>query len=213
MADKRIEAKTKQEAWDIVNRIFPTDYEQDEASSQRAGYPVYRSTADGRYYDYICDLNDRLEINLADGNRAINVWIVPEPDQEETDGASAESRRNVVKRLQKLTAWFAEEMLNEEEKGRKNREEFEKAKAENPDRVVMMVDCSENNVRCMKDCMTASIKATKYIRSKKNDVQEWQIAGINAMFDQVNKENIVPYDLPYAILGTLLILDQPEKEQ
>ena len=30
------------------------------------------------YYNYICDLNDRLEINLKDGNKTINVWIVPE---------------------------------------------------------------------------------------------------------------------------------------
>ena len=34
------------------------------------------------------------------------------------------------------------------------------------------------------------------------------MAGINAMFDQVNKEGIVPFDLPYAIEGILLILDQ-----
>ena len=40
-------------AWNKVNEIFPTDYERDDASSERAGYPVYRSTADGHWYDYI----------------------------------------------------------------------------------------------------------------------------------------------------------------
>ncbi len=54
---------SKQEAWNKVNEIFPTDYEQDMGSSDRAGYPVYRSTAEGHYYDYICDLGSRLEVN------------------------------------------------------------------------------------------------------------------------------------------------------
>ena len=30
---------SKQEAWNKVNEIFPTDYEQDMGSSDRAGYP------------------------------------------------------------------------------------------------------------------------------------------------------------------------------
>lgn len=70
-----IKVSSYEEAWGVVDSIFPTDYEKDEQSSERAGYPIYRSTADGRYYDYICDLNDRLEINLHDGNRSVNVWI------------------------------------------------------------------------------------------------------------------------------------------
>lgn len=61
-------------AWQAVNEIFPTDYIKDENSSARAGYPVYRSTADGHYYDYICDLGNRLEVNLSDG-RTINICI------------------------------------------------------------------------------------------------------------------------------------------
>ena len=45
-----------------------------------------------------------------------------------------------------------------------------------------------------------------------NDVEEWQIAGINAMFDQCNEERIIPYDLPTAIKGLLCmhILCKPE---
>lgn len=33
--------------------------------------------------------------------------------------------------------------------------------------------------------------------------EKWQLAGINAMFDQCNKENMVPYDIPTAIKGLL----------
>lgn len=71
----------------------------------------------------------------------------------------------------------------------------------------MMVDCSENNVRCMKNCLKSCQRVHKYIQKNPEEIEEWQIAGINAMFDQANKEGIVPYDLPYAIEGILLILD------
>lgn len=56
--------KTTAEAWEAANKMFPTDYQKDEESSQRAGYPIYRSTAADHYSFYICDLNDRLEVNM-----------------------------------------------------------------------------------------------------------------------------------------------------
>lgn len=77
-----MKAKNIQEAWNIANEIFPTDYQKDEEGSLRAGYPMYRSTSEDRHYDYICDLNDRLELNLADGNRTINIWIEKDSEQE-----------------------------------------------------------------------------------------------------------------------------------
>lgn len=196
------------EAWEIVNGIFPTDYEKDESSSKNAGYPVYRSTADGHYYDYICDLNDRLEVNLKDGNRTVNIWIEAEQEPvREGKADSTEERCQVIRRIRRLTAWFAEEMIDQEEKGRKAKEEFEKACAEEPGKQMIMVDCSTGNAKCMKDCMKACIKADKYIRNKENEVDDWQLAGINAMFDKVNESKTIPFDLPYAINGILLILE------
>lgn len=76
---KRFEANSRQEAWDIVNAIFPADYEEDTDSKDRAGYPIYRSNVE--YYDYICDLGDRLEINLKNGNKTINVWIIKKAEE------------------------------------------------------------------------------------------------------------------------------------
>ena len=70
----RIEVNSQKEAWAIIDSIFPTDYMKDEECSVRAGYPIYRSTAEGHYYDYICDLNDRYEINLSNG-KTVNVWF------------------------------------------------------------------------------------------------------------------------------------------
>ena len=62
------------EAWQKANEIFPTDYEYDNGSRERTGYEIYRSTVTEHNYDYICDLGDRLEINLSNGD-TVNIWI------------------------------------------------------------------------------------------------------------------------------------------
>ena len=86
----------KQEAWNKVNEIFPTDYIKDEHSSIRAGYPVYRSTAEGHHCDYICDLGDRLEVNLDSSHlETVNIWI-EHPTQEPTQELS-EERKELAK--------------------------------------------------------------------------------------------------------------------
>lgn len=36
-----MKATTIQEAWNLANKMFPTDYQKDEESSKRAGYPIY----------------------------------------------------------------------------------------------------------------------------------------------------------------------------
>lgn len=205
MKNRHFRAKSAEEAWNKANEIFPTDYAKDEGSSQRAGYPIFRSTADGHFYDYICDLNDRLEVNLSTGE-TVNIWIEQETEPEVAP-EKMEALKKISTRIQKLGFWFAGAMLDDEEKGEENRRNFEKAKAENPDTLVFAVDCSENNVRVMKDCLKSCQRAHKYIQKNQEEIEEWQIAGINAMFDQANKEGIVPYDLPYAIEGILLILD------
>ena len=66
---------SKAQAWEEVNKIFPTDYEKDEGSSQRAGYDIYRHPT-LNYYARICDLGDRLEILTGKyGNEVTNIWI------------------------------------------------------------------------------------------------------------------------------------------
>ena len=71
---KNYTVKSACEAWNKANEIFPTDYECDNQRSERAGYPVYSSTAEGHWYDYICDLGDRLELNLSNGD-TVSIWI------------------------------------------------------------------------------------------------------------------------------------------
>lgn len=71
--------KSVAQAWNKVDEIFPTDYEKDSGRSSRAGYQIYSSTADGHWYDYICDLGDRLEVNLSNGD-TVNIWIKDESE-------------------------------------------------------------------------------------------------------------------------------------
>ncbi|MDD2956392.1 MAG: hypothetical protein PHD67_08770 [Oscillospiraceae bacterium] len=70
-------------AWAEVNKIFPTDYEKDDASSIRAGYDIYRHPT-LNYYNRICDLGCRLEVLLGEcGENVTNIWI-EEPTAETT---------------------------------------------------------------------------------------------------------------------------------
>ena len=77
-----MKVKTREQAWEEVNKIFPSDYEKDQSASVRAGYDIYRNR-DFCYYNYICDLGCRLEVNIGKhGENAINIWIdseLPEP--------------------------------------------------------------------------------------------------------------------------------------
>ena len=68
-----MEAKNREQAWEIANEIFPTDYIKNEAKSKRAGYDIYESTAEG-VLAWISDLSDRLEVNL-DNGKTITIWI------------------------------------------------------------------------------------------------------------------------------------------
>lgn len=68
-----MQVNSKKEAWDKADEIFPTDYIKDYAKSKIAGYDIYCSTCDG-VNAWICDLGDRLEVNLATGE-TVNIWI------------------------------------------------------------------------------------------------------------------------------------------
>ena len=70
---QKMKATNKQEAWQIVDKIFPTDYMKNEQASANAGYPIYTSTAEGTNA-WISDLNTRLEVNFPNG-KTENIWI------------------------------------------------------------------------------------------------------------------------------------------
>jgi len=63
---------TREQAWQEVSKLFPTDYEKDEAGSAKAGYAVYRHPT-LNYYNRICDLGSRLEVLT--GSTVTSIWI------------------------------------------------------------------------------------------------------------------------------------------
>lgn len=69
-----ITVTTKAEAWDIAMALLggKMSYSLDQKSSERAGYNIFRS--EDSYYNYICDLGNRLEINMENGITK-NIWI------------------------------------------------------------------------------------------------------------------------------------------
>ena len=42
---KHIKVNSISTAWEVAASIFPTDYQKDEESSKRAGYPIYKTTS------------------------------------------------------------------------------------------------------------------------------------------------------------------------
>lgn len=68
-----LKVDNKEAAWNLANRLFPTDYELDEERSQRAGYKIYHTT-NPDMNAWISDLGDRLELNYPNGSSE-NIWI------------------------------------------------------------------------------------------------------------------------------------------
>lgn len=124
------------------------------------------------------------------------------PAHEEKEEFS-ENRQKAIKRMYKLVYWFADEMLKHEDMETQEKAEFERKSKEEPDKQIIMVSTSGNNARVMKDCMREARDAAEFLKDRENDIEEWQIAGINAMCDQCNVEKVIPHDLPTAIKGLL----------
>ena len=81
MMDKKV-FKSEFDAWKWVHEMFPgTQWYLDHESSERAGYKTYRDTEE--FYNYVCELGDRLEVNLKESNQTINLWISQEDDESE----------------------------------------------------------------------------------------------------------------------------------
>ncbi len=78
MTDKKT-FKSEFQAWEWIKEMFPAiTWKYDKESSERAGYKTYRD--ENEFYNYICMLNDRVEVNLKECNRTINLWLKKEED-------------------------------------------------------------------------------------------------------------------------------------
>ena len=118
------------DAWAEVQKIFPTRYEHDANRSERAGYPIYYSTASD-VNAWISDLGNRLEVNLPDG-KSVDIWIQSPVEAtatsnstegtEDTGSATREERRETAKRIQRLAYFYTVEyvgQLDNKKRGRR----------------------------------------------------------------------------------------------
>lgn len=89
-----MKANGRDEAWKIADRIFPTDYQKDDAASERAGYPIYETTSTDEKFAgfHISDLNTRLELNM--GKETVTIWIEEKTNFEDLLKVVTEKRRS-----------------------------------------------------------------------------------------------------------------------
>lgn len=92
-----LNAKNREEAWQMAGEIFGIEYEEDAGASNGAGYPIYRGVSNKQCW--ISDLNCRLELNMANGE-TINIWI-EEPVKKYT---AEEVKAIIVEAQRELTA-------------------------------------------------------------------------------------------------------------
>lgn len=143
---RRIEVHTQAEAWQKVNEIFPTDYELDQFATKGAGYPVYRSTDEGHYYDYICDLNDRLEINLGNG-KTVNVWF----SDLYWNAIENEELKKRIAKLESRIAELKEQSDLDWEALKQLRNKNQKLEADLDDAITEIASLKKNGYRLMND--------------------------------------------------------------
>ena len=200
------------DAWAEVRKIFPTDYEYSTERSERAGYPIYYSTASG-VNAWISDLGNRLEVNLPDGKN-VNIWIKAPveaatsdsaEETEDTGSATKEERRETAKWIQRLTYYYTKEYVHEMDN--KKREDAAvkemEAAAEKDGKIRCMVLTAENNARVAMSCITDCMAAVDILVNMEEDVDDWMIAGINAMLDKVKPSRGIPFNLSTSICGVL----------
>lgn len=198
------------DAWAEANKIFPTDYEHDTSRSERAGYPIYYSTAAG-VNAWISDLGNRLEVNLPDG-KSVDIWIEAPVEAtaisnstEDTGSATKEERRETAKRIQRLAYFYTVEYVGQlDNKKREDAavKEMQDAATEGGE-IKCMVLTAENNARVAMGSITDCIAAVNILVNMEEDVDDWMIAGINAMLDKVRVSRGIPFDLSTAICGVL----------
>ena len=190
------------DAWNEAQRIFPTDYAEDKQRSKRAGYPIYHSTADG-VNAWISDLGNRLEVNLPDG-KSVNIWIeAPVEKPEEAAPVLSEERKEVARRLQRITFYYTEDYVEDLAKKEKEDAAIKELEANPSGEIRCMVLTAEHNAKVMMDCIKDLIRAVNILRDKNEEVDEWMLAGITAMLDKVAQLKVLPYDLPASVCGLL----------
>lgn len=110
-------------------------------------------------------------------------------------------RKDTINRMRLALANLSIEYMNDLDQAEKEREACEKAKESGE--LVCIVLTGESNAKVMLQCMKDMREAIDFMKNPEHDIENWQLAGINGMFDQCNAEYIIPYDIGTAVCGIL----------
>lgn len=114
-----------------------------------------------------------------------------------------EDRKNLMTRICKLNMIFTEEYLNELKTAEEEKKKAEELKKTETDEIRCVVMTGDWNAQVDLDCMKTCAEIIGYLRDEENEVEAWQLAGINAMMDKSNEEHSVDYSMPQAISDVL----------
>ena len=109
--------------------------------------------------------------------------------------------KETLERMHKLMSVVTLEYLADLEQAEEERKACEEA--EKNDDLVVVVLTGKTNAQVMLDIMKEIRKGINFMKDEKNEVENWQLAGINAMFDQCNEDKCIPFDIAYAVNGIL----------
>lgn len=133
------------------------------------------------------------------------MYYVPIKKQNTTDQKARPNtmkcRKETLKRMKMALANLSIEYMNDLEKAEEERKACEKAKESGE--LVVMILTGEQNAKVMLECMKDMKEAIDFMSNTDRDVENWQLAGINAMFDQCNAERVIPFDIGTAVCGIL----------
>lgn len=103
-----MKANGRDEAWRIADRLFPTDYQKDDAASERAGYPIYETTSTDEKFAgfHISDLNTRLELNM--GCETVTIWIEEDAGNPEVTIILKDGHKIVYEKNEKAVVRFVD---------------------------------------------------------------------------------------------------------
>ena len=122
--------------------------------------------------------------------------------------ASKDRVQTILKNVCKLNYWFAKEMFECEEAMKKEKELIKQAEKRND--CVCVICVAEHNRDVMKGRLKDTVTIINYLCDKENVeyLEEWQIKGVEAMFQQCKEDKCIPYDLPGAIMAALGMWDE-----
>lgn len=122
--------------------------------------------------------------------------------------ASKERVQTILKNVCKLNYWFAKEMFECEKMVKREKENLKAMEKSND--LIISVSGSEHNRDVMKSLLKDTVTIIDFLRIEENVVylQEWQIKGVEAMFQQCKVDECIPYDLPGAIMAALGMWDE-----